>query len=59
MEPIYVGDWFPSTAFYKKVIAKYEKLWKESEFYQEHLGGDLLHCLANILTIKITFAFAD
>ena len=33
MEPIYVGDLFPSIASYKKVIEKYDKAIKEGEFY--------------------------
>ena len=40
MEPIYVGDLFLSKAFYKKIIAKFDKGIKEGEFYEEPIGGD-------------------
>ena len=33
MEPIYLGDLFPSIASYKKVIEKYDKGIKEGELY--------------------------
>ena len=40
MEPIYVGDLFPSITSYIKIIEKYYKGIKEGEFYEEPLGGD-------------------
>ena len=40
MEPIYLGDLFPSIASYKKVIEKYDQGIKEGFFYKEPLGGD-------------------
>ena len=36
MEPIYVGDLFPSIASSKK----FDKGLKEGEFYEEPMGGD-------------------
>ena len=41
MEPIYVGDLFPSKASYKKIIEKYDKGIKEGEFYEETICRDL------------------
>ena len=40
MEPIYVGDLFPSISFYKKIIEKYDKGIKEGGFYEEPIGQD-------------------
>ena len=40
MEPIYLGDLFPSMATYKKVIEKYVQGIKEGGFYEEPLGED-------------------
>ena len=39
MEPIYLGDFLPSIASYKKIIEKYYKCIKEGEFYEEPSGG--------------------
>jgi len=41
METIFVGDFLPSIASYKKIIKKYYKGIKEGEFYEEPIGGDL------------------
>ena len=40
METIYLGDFLPSIASYKKIIEKYYKCIKEGEFYEEPLCGD-------------------
>ena len=40
MEPIYVGDLFPSIASYKKIIEKYDNGIKKGEFYEESIGLD-------------------
>ena len=40
MEPIHLGDLFPSITSYKKVIEKYDKCIKEGEFYDEPLNVD-------------------
>ena len=40
MEPIYLGDLFPSMASYKKAIEKYDKGIKGGKFYEETLFGD-------------------
>tara|TARA_Y100000766_G_C18675030_1_gene491909 strand:- start:255 stop:395 length:141 start_codon:yes stop_codon:yes gene_type:complete len=43
MEPNYVGDLIPSIASYQKIIDKYEKGLKKSEFYDEPNGEDLIY----------------
>ena len=43
MEPIYLGDLFPSIASSKKIIEKNDKGIKEGEFYEEPIGGDFNH----------------
>ena len=50
MEPIYLGDLFPSIASTKKIIEKYHKGIKERGFYEEPTGRnfnypDWLICL--------------
>ena len=40
MEPIYLGDLFPSIASSKKIIEKYYKGIKEGGFYEESTGRD-------------------
>ena len=40
MEPIYLGDLFPSIASSKKIIKKYYKGIKEGGFYEEPNGRD-------------------
>ena len=40
MEPIYLGDLFPSIVSSKKIIEKYYKGIKEGEFYEEPTGRD-------------------
>ncbi len=40
MEPIYLGDLFPSIASYKKIIEKYDKGIKEGKFYEEPIEVD-------------------
>ena len=40
MEPIYVGDLFPSIAYSKNIIKKYDNGIKEWEFYEETIGRD-------------------
>ena len=40
MEPIYLGDLFPSIASSKKIIEKYDKSIKEGEFHEEPIGRD-------------------
>ena len=40
MEPIYLGDLFPSIASSKKIIEKYYKGIKEVGFYEEPTGRD-------------------
>ena len=40
MEPIYVGELFPSIESFKRGIDKYEGGLKDGEFYEEPLGVD-------------------
>ena len=40
MEPIYLGDLFPSIVSSKKIIEKYYKGIKKGEFYEKPNNGD-------------------
>ena len=40
MEPIYLGDLFPSIASSKKITEKYYKGIKDGGFYEEPTGRD-------------------
>ena len=40
METIYLGDLVTYITSYRRVIEKYDKGIKESEFYEEPLSGD-------------------
>jgi len=55
MEPLHIGDLFPSIASYKKIIEKYDKGIKEGEFYEEPLEEILITLIGKYAYYKNNF----